>query len=47
MPLFNGNSENDLKNFEKYLDNVKINKREKKNIVGDIFIAEPKPSCLL
>ena len=41
MPLFNGNSENDLKNFEKYLDNVKVSKKDKK-IVGSIFIAKTK-----
>ena len=42
VPLFNGSSENDLKNFEKYLDNVKISRKEKKNIVGSIFIAKSK-----
>ena len=42
IPLFNGNSENDLNNFEKYLNNVKISKREKKSIVGNIFIAKSK-----
>ena len=42
MPLFNGSSENNLNKFEKYLDNVKISKREKKNIVGNIFIAKSK-----
>ena len=42
MPLFNGSSENDLRNFEKYLDNIKISKREKKSILGSIFIAKSK-----
>lgn len=42
LPLFNGNSENNLKIFEKYLDDVKISKKEKKNIVGSIFIARSK-----
>ena len=30
MPLFNGTSENNLDNFEKYLESVKISKIEKK-----------------
>ena len=42
VPLFNGSSENDLRNFEKYLDNIKISKREKKSILGSIFIAKSK-----
>ena len=42
IPLFNGSSENDLRNFEKYLDNIKISKREEKNIIGSIFIAKSK-----
>ncbi len=42
VPLFNGNSENDLSSFEKYLDNVKISKKERKKIIGNIFIAKSK-----
>ena len=42
MPLFNGSSENKLNNFEEYLDSVKISKRERKNIVGSIFVAKSK-----
>ena len=42
MPLFNGSSENKLNNFEEYLDSVKISKRERKNIVGNIFVAKSK-----
>ena len=42
VPLFNGNSESDLNNFDKYLDSVKISKRERKTIIGSIFIAKSK-----
>ena len=41
-PLFNGTSENDLSIFEKYLEIIKISKKEKKNVVGSIFYAKSK-----
>ncbi len=41
LPLFNGTSENDLKKFDKYLENVKISKK-KRNIIGSIFFAKSK-----
>ena len=42
LPLFNGTSENDLNNFEKYLENVKISKKKKKNIIGNIYFAKSR-----
>ena len=42
MPLFNGTSENSLDNFEKYLESVKISKKEKKHVIGNIFFAKSK-----
>ncbi len=41
-PLFNGTSENDLSIFEKYLEIIKISKKEKKNVVGSILYAKSK-----
>ncbi len=46
LPLFNGSSENDLHNFDKYLETVKISKKEKKNVIGDIFFAKSKSQVL-
>ena len=45
MPLFNGTSENNLIHFEKYLDNIKVSKKEKKAI-GGIFHAKSKQQVL-
>ena len=42
MPFFNGGSENDLDEFEKYLDNLKISRKEKKSVIGGIFFAKSK-----
>ncbi len=42
VPLFNGSSENDLKNFDRYLENFKIIKKDKKNILGGLFFAKSK-----
>ena len=41
-PLFNGGSENSLVSFEKYLENLKLSKKGKKNIIGGIFHAKSK-----
>ena len=41
LPLFNGTSENDLKNFDKYLENIKF-KKDSKNVIGGIFLAKSK-----
>ena len=41
LPLFNGTSENDLKNFDKYLENIKL-KKDSKNVIGGIFLAKSK-----
>ena len=46
VPLFNGSSENDLNNFDKYLENFKIKKKEKKNILGGLFYAKSKNQTL-
>ncbi len=46
IPLFNGSFENNLDNFEKYLEKIKENKRDKKNIVGGIFYAKSKQQIL-
>ncbi len=42
MPLFNGGTEEDLKKFNKYIDNINIDKKNKKNIVGGIQILKFK-----
>jgi len=42
LPLFNGTYENDLNSFEKYLETVKIDKKGKKNVIGNIFFAKSK-----
>ena len=41
LPLFNGTSENDLKNFDKYIENIKF-KKYSKNVIGGIFLAKSK-----
>ena len=41
-PLFNGGSENDLSSFEKYLENLKLSKKDKKFIMGGLFFAKSK-----
>ena len=46
IPFFNGGSESDLNNFEKYLENFKLNKTSKKNIIGGIFYAKSKHQTL-
>ena len=42
MPFFNGGSENNLVNFEKYLEDFKLSKKGKKKIIGGIFSAKSK-----
>ena len=42
LPLFNGSSESDLNHFEKYLEKLKLSKKEKKNTVGGIYFAKSK-----
>ena len=46
VPLFNGSSESDLNNFDKFLENFKIKKKEKKNILGGLFYAKSKGQTL-
>tara|TARA_B100000963_G_scaffold359967_1_gene388945 strand:+ start:992 stop:2635 length:1644 start_codon:yes stop_codon:yes gene_type:complete len=46
VPFFNGGSENYLMNFDKYLENLRLNKKEKKSIIGGIFIAKSKHQAL-
>ena len=46
MPLFNGATESNLSNFNKYLENIKINKTEKNNKIGGIFCAKSKNQVL-
>ena len=45
-PFFNGCSENNLDNFEKYLDKIKEIKKEKKDVLGGIFTAKSKQQIL-
>ena len=42
IPLFNGGLETNLNNFDKYIENFKIKKKNKKNIVGGILCARTK-----
>ena len=42
VPLFNGCSENDLSSFDKYLENLKLSKKENKFVIGGIFNAKFK-----
>ena len=46
VPLFNGGSENDLSIFDKYLDGIKLNKKDKKFVIGGIFNAKSKHQIL-
>ncbi len=46
IPFFNGGFETSLFEFEKYLDNFKINKRGKKNTLGGIFSARSKQQAV-
>ena len=46
LPLFNGGSNNDLSEFEKHLEDIKLNKKEKTNTVGGIFFAKSKHQVL-
>ena len=46
IPLFNGSSENNLNYFDKYLENIKIGKKEKKNKIGGIFSVKSKHQAL-
>ena len=45
-PLFNGASEKMLNHYEKYLENFKVNKKNKKEIIGGIFHAKSKQQVL-
>ena len=42
VPLFNGGSENDLSVFDEYLENIKLNQKEKKFVMGGIFYAKSR-----
>ncbi len=42
IPFFNGGSENYLVDLERYLENLKLNKKMKKNMIGGIFNAKTK-----
>ena len=46
LPLFNGGSENNVNHFEKYLERLKLSKKDKKNILGGIFFAKTKNQVL-
>ena len=46
LPLFNGSSENNINHFEKYLEKLKLSKKDKKNTVGGIFFAKTKNQVL-
>ena len=46
LPLFNGSSENNVNHFEKYLEKLKLSKKDKKNTVGGIFFAKSKNQVL-
>ena len=46
MPLFNGSSENNLNYFDKYLENIKISKKDKKYSIGGIFCAKSKQQAV-
>ena len=46
MPFFNGVSENDLSQFDKYLENFKIKKKVIKKTLGGIFFAKSKQQIL-
>ena len=46
LPLFNGASENDLLFFNKYLEDLKVTRKDKKNSIGGIFYAKSKQQVL-
>ncbi len=46
IPLFNGSSENNLDNFDKYLANYKSYVKVKKNIIGGLFFAKSKSQII-
>ncbi len=46
LPLFNGSSENNVNHFEKFLEKLKLSKKDKKNTVGGIFFAKTKNQVL-
>ena len=46
VPLFNGSFENDLSIFDKYQENFKLNKKNKKDILGGIYYAKSKHQIL-
>ena len=46
IPLFNGASENNISYFDKYIENIKISKKGKKNTLGGIFYAKSKSQVL-
>ena len=46
IPFFNGGSENDLSKLNKYFENIKIDKKNKKNTLGGIFYAKSKNQTL-
>ncbi len=45
-PLFNGAFESNLEEFDKYLENFKIGKKDKKNSIGGIYFAKSKQQIL-
>ncbi len=45
-PLFNGANENNLSLYEKYFENFKISKKNKKHTIGGIFYAKSKQQIL-
>ena len=46
VPLFNGGSENDLGIFDKYIEGIKLNKKDKKFVLGGIFYAKSRHQML-
>ena len=46
VPLFNGSSESNLNNLDKYLGDLRPIKKNKKNILGGIFYARSKQQIL-
>ena len=46
MPLFNGASENNLEKFDKYLEKIKLSKKDKEKPIGGIFFTKYKQQYL-
>ncbi len=46
MPLFNGASENNLDKFDKYLEKIKLSKKDKEKPIGGIFFTKYKQQYL-